>query len=593
MCGVAFIFNENSKDEEEVSTALRNLLNKRGLDEFVSLKYGNAQHLFARLAIREIHNGSQPYLIKNGRFLSSINGELYNQSEVEDDLFALGFNRTDLPKGDMQLLGFAIANIGSSILKKIKGMFAGYVFDKVTGDIVCFRDKTGEKPIFVKHDLRNIIISSTPFYNSIDGEDLNHLRRALIQGYFDSPTHLNSWIEIPPGHFASISTVNPEFINVQKYWSWPTINSGIKSSIDSKDIKTKIRKAVERQLISDSPVCTLLSGGLDSALITQLSQEITGVKAQAFTLDFADSLYSERSAAERISATIGCELEVISLDPRALSQLIDSCIDAMPFPIFDTACLSLFAITKSINKRYKVALTGDGGDELFGGYSLQKYENYLKIMQRLPSNVRKILIKIFNAIHSNDTDYLNFAMLLRRASTVLENSEVDFPISALSPLSGTALFKNLSDMHVKNKPYHLPVLQYYREKILPLVYLTKSDRMGMANQIELRAPLLDSDLILDLTPKLNGARYQKRKIIGAICSEFLPPEVLNLRKHGFSSPICAILQHYQRPKWLLSELGISNNQANEVWSRALKGDANAGIAAWSLLVTNSFLGRYA
>ena len=590
MCGVGFVHELDKANAINALQSIVKVIEVRGPDALEVSEESSNLILFSRFAIREISLGTQPYTEPQTQYKSVINGELYNVEDFIEILQTRGVVRSELPVGDMQLLGYAIARFGEVALSWARGMFAGFIYRPELHDVFLFRDRVGEKPLHFLISEESIYISSTPFFKVGDLEKGSQISEALLLGHFGEVKNLMNWQEVRPGTFLIVNLVSKSIEREETYWSWNLHRRTRQAELEILDLPFLIEKAVASQLISDQPICTFLSGGLDSAIVSKFARDLCGPGLSSFTLAFPDSKYSEANRAKLTASKLDLTHEVITVSNAELAANIDECINAMPIPIFDTGCLSLFTLCKEISADFRVALTGDGGDELFGGYTLAKNEHLLVMIRRMPRPLRYLLSRILKLFPFSKNSYLSTSMKFRRASDVISYNHLSIAEIGLSPLAGTKLFKKMALTQEKKMDNAKDVTSYYRETILPNVYLQKSDRMGMSKPMEIRSPLLDSFLIEKVLSCPTD--YKNKEVLRSIASEFLPSEILNGNKHGFSSPLSNVLPLYCKPQWELSLIGISPKEADSVWREALKGDENAAIASWALLIVDSFIRKY-
>jgi asparagine synthase (glutamine-hydrolysing) len=601
MCGVYLRICKSKICEEMHSDELSTLrIQHRGPDSVESFKQGQGLFCsFARLSIRSLIHGDQPYLMPNG--ISAINGELYNEEHVR--------LRNDLPFdpiGDMQLLGLHVLRNGKTSLNEINGMFAGFVINFDSRTLLLFRDKVGEKPLYFRESSSHLEVMSEDLFIDREKLKVQEFANWAILGFIPSDENVGNQIfRVPPGTSISISLDTFEK-TYSEYWRWPLRRQKSPSGAVAPSrlsFKQAVYASVESQLVSDVPIATLLSGGLDSAVVTRVSADILGYPIPAFTLSFAGSNYDESANAILSANAIGCDHRLVVLEPDEMARYVDLCVLSMGQPILDSACLSLFALSSNISKNFKVALSGDGGDELFQGYSLFKYLKLMQMFTRFPKFSKALLDVSLPLLKwpSTSFGYFSREMMLQRLSSVIQHSQINSVSLSLSPLGGTKILDRLlegiqiSDLNSKLQeantlnPSYLE--KYYLTEVLPNLYLEKSDRMSMANGLEIRAPLLSSSLIEHSMGIAQGDlnRKNRKALLRSMASEFLPNDVLNAKKHGFSAPFSEIMPFLSIPDWKMDELGLSREALDENWQKGLMGDQNASNAAWALMVLNRYM----
>ncbi len=598
MCGVYLRIcrNPDCKVEHHDLETL-NRISHRGPDGVQLIKNNITRAIgFTRLAIRALDSGNQPYIFLS--YVSVINGELYNQSEISALL-----ETTPVPVGDMQILGQYLSECGIDAIANADGMFAGLLIDDDNRQLHIFRDKVGEKPLFYRLTDNHLeVLSENIFKNETTPDRVNNTKRAVLGFLPNGTEYVNNVKRVAPGTYITFDLET--FISKEiRYWEWPNRpRSGVnRTKAEQKTFKEILYSSVESRLAADVPVASLLSGGIDSAVITKIAQDILGYPVTAYTLAFKNSKYDESNNARISAKAIGCELRVIEIDSEDISRIIPSCINSMQEPILDSACLSLYSLCAEVSKDFKVALTGDGGDELFQGYSLFENLKVLSFSRKLPK-ISRLITQILLNFQRNPSkrSYISNYMKFERINSILKHQDLNPIILALSPLGGTNLLDDVIDSldpefrtylnFAANNTSANYLENFYRVEILPHLYLEKADRMSMVHGLELRAPLLAPQLI-ECANRISQSELTKseRKVfLRQFAAEFLPPEVITAKKHGFSPPLSEIVKYLEEPNWNLEYLGLSQESLQQNWQLALKGNENASYAAWAALVLNYY-----
>jgi len=598
MCGVYLRICRNPacKIEHHDSETL-NRISHRGPDGAQLIKNNSARAIgFTRLAIRALDSGNQPNIFLS--CISVINGELYNQSEISALL-----KTTPTPVGDMQILGQYLSESGIDAIANADGMFAGLLIDDNKEQLHIFRDKVGEKPLFYRLTENHLeVMSENTFENKLTSDRTNNAKRAVLGFLPNGTNYENNVKRVAPGTYITFDLKT--FISQEnRYWEWPNRPRAgtYKTKVELKTFKEILYSSVESRLAADVPVASLLSGGIDSAVITKVAQDILGYSIPAFTLAFKNSSYDESNAARLSAKAIGCELKVIEIDAETISRIVPSCIKSMKEPILDSACLSLYSLCAEVSKDFKVALTGDGGDELFQGYSLFESLKGLGFTRKVP-RLSRFMVQMILDFPGNvfDRSYISNFMKFERVNSILKHPDLNPIILALSPFGGTNLLDDAIASLDPEFKIHLNVAtnntsakyleNFYRVEVLPHLYLEKADRMSMAHGLELRAPLLAPQLIgcASRISQSELIKSERKVLLRKFAAEFLPPEVIAAKKHGFSPPLAEIIKHLEEPVWNLAYLGLSQESLKQNWQLALKGNENASYAVWAALVLNYY-----
>jgi asparagine synthase (glutamine-hydrolysing) len=549
---------------------------------------------FARLSIRAIENGDQPYYFESK--YSVLNGELYNENEIRNAIVLARPDLTSiLPDGDMQLLGLWLFVGGENAINIVEGMFAGIIFDVKEKTVKLIRDRFGEKPLFYLIQDNHLLVSSEArFPEMYGGVSVRVLD--LVRGYFD-PNVTDTLQEVKPGNIVSIDL---ESLNqkIHEYWNWNTQATNRNSFLKRNEFAKVFEDAVEQTLIADVPLATLLSGGLDSTAVSAAAAKILSNKIRAFTFKMPETSYDESVIAHKISKYLKIDHEIVDIEAEHIASNLNLVINAMDTPIFDTSAIPYFFLSREVSKSHKVALSGDGGDELFRGYYLYNQLSLLNKLGYMPNFVMKSISKLITKINTGNS-YIDLKFKAERFYSYID-SNFDLLTSALSPLAGTKLLKNASNyidesfLHVKRneKIDFQQIDMLYRQNIFPKLYLRKSDRMAMANGLEIRNPMLNSNIVNFALSfeKLNPHSLGK-KFIYEYCQNFLPQKLLQKHKKGFSFPITALVKYLEYPHWQMPFLQKEERVISNIWDNAAKGNINCGITIWSLLIANNFYKR--
>lgn len=594
MCGVYLRISDKSLSQTLSEFDSKNLeqLRKRGPDGTYFLESESVFSLygFTRLAIRALANGNQPY--SNERFISVFNCEIYNTVYLEKKINTL-YPKETIPEGDAQLLGLWLYLFGPQAIKEVVGMFAGYI--KIGTKIYAFRDRVGEKPLYYGF-FDHIFFISSNFPSSFN-EFSEISDTTLISGLHSSNLSKDTFV-IEPGTYIEIeenSIILNKKIRIYRYWYWPKRNlcfNGKKYG----QFEQVVIESVKSQLVSDVGISILLSGGIDSGLIAALARQEIGQSLKAFTLAFKDSKYNESNLAIKTAQHLNLQHEVIEVSDEELARNVQPALDAMDIPIFDTGALSLFTIAKEVAKENKVSLTGDGGDELFRGYSIFNYVFFLNLLAKTPSKIPvKGLIYLIEKYFAKADEYLGTELKLKRALSVTTNHRINPYYGAIGPLGGTELFDLICRRVMEKSSHNLKFISknnlenFFINEILPKIYLVKADRMSMAHGLELRAPLLDFRVIESAfsLSKLSLHLSERKANLRKMAKSYLPEEVLT-QKHGFSTPFHKVIKYLDMPDWTSYKNEEELSYFIKIWIDAKSGKESASAPAWSLLVREHF-----
>lgn len=552
MCSVAGNFNPRISFSEYKSLNLK--LSHRGPDNSSVKEYNfSNKKLFLahnRLSIQDLSVvANQP--MENDRFAIVFNGEIYNHLEIREELNFKEFKT----HSDTETLLFAFLEFGiEKTLKKLIGMFAIALFDKNEDKLYLIRDRVGIKPLYFTYQN-----SEFAFASEIKGLP-KHLigevsSKALIQFLSLSYIpHNNSYYEnihkLKPAHFLIF---DGKSIKEKRYWELP--KEKINVTFEEAIAKTSelLESAVKYRLLSDLEVGTFLSGGIDSSLITSIMQKNSSQKIKAFSIGFEESGYDESGYAKEVANYLGVEHFVHKFSANDVLNLIESFDWYFDEPFGDASALPMMLLSKMTKNKVSVALSGDGGDELFLGYSRYFFtKNYYKKLSLFPQFIRDIAS--FGFKHSNIDKFekmvypiknLNHLNLYSVISTSIKpweltnifSKEYIYEAFNKSELNFLDLQELPIDIDMNNTIDSFSKIDFYR--YLPDDILTKVDRATMKYALEARVPILDHRVVeyaYSLPTEVKLLKGQK-SILKEILYSHIPKELIDRPKQGFSVPL--------------------------------------------------------
>ena len=633
MCGISgfikFKKDLSSIDLEKFGINMSRTLFKRGPDSYgswVDSRVGvSLSH--RRLSIFDITNqGLQPRISNNKRFVIVYNGELYNFLELKDKLINnnIKFNT----KCDTEVVIEAISFWGlREALNQFNGMFAFSLWDRDLKKMYLIRDRVGIKPLFVYFDGENLAFASEikalrelPWLTfEIDRESVASFVRL---NYIPTPNSIYKNIsKIEPGSFIEIS-LNKKIVT-KKYWSLSEYIKKI-DKIDNSDqdliTEKTLTSSVRKQMQADVPIGVFLSGGIDSSLIACLAQKISEKRINTFTIGFDESKFDEALYAKDIANKIGTNHHEEYFSTKELKKLMNDIPKAYDEPFADSSQLPTLLLSKVTSEKVKVALSGDGGDELYGGY--YRYflaEKYKRLIFRQPRLFKSILTTLINFLPINFWNIIGsflpnkfggkgFGDKLFKLMQVLEEDvESSFQKRIISN------YHNLKEiLHIENEKNTI-IFDKKLEKLFPsmtermqlidfITYLpddilSKVDRASMFYSLEVRVPFLDNKVIEEAwkIPEFKKIKKGEGKIIlKKILSNFLPNDLFNRPKMGFGIPLDKILTNNLRDdiEYFLNsyELKKQNlfklDEYKKKWIEHLSGSRNWQFLFWNFLVFN-------
>lgn len=508
-----------------------------------------------RLSIIDLSNsGKQPMQNSIKNLIIVYNGEIYNYKELRHTLIEKGHNFNSLT--DTEVILNAYQEWGTDCLSKLSGMFAFTIYDKKKKIFFCARDRAGEKPFFYSLLNDNFFFASELkvfLKNNLFSRKINHqaMDCYLAYGYIPGELCIAKDIKkLPPAH-ALIFDINKKIIKTWKYWELSKfkISENFNRNVDDLiyEFEILLEDAVKKQMVADVPVGVLLSGGVDSSLIATMAAK-TSQKIKTFTVGFEKFMeFDEKKHARLVANYLGTEhLEIeagdISLD------LIKKLAYQYDEPIADSSMIPTYLVSNLVKKHCKVALGGDGGDELFGGY--KHYDKLLwrnKYFKWIPKNLKQLISKT-----SHDLLPIGF-----RGRNWLQSlaSDLDLELPLIPTFfdskTRSELVKDLikstnaeiifKDRTPKNINFLERMMRMDFENYLPEDILVKVDRASMLNSLEIRSPLLDQKIIEfafgRISSTLKANTHERKIFLKKIVKKILPDEFNQKRKQGFGIPL--------------------------------------------------------
>ncbi len=623
MCGITGYasFKGAKTIDREVLEKMVNIIFHRGPDESGSDIRGSVAMGMRRLSIIDLSGGSQPIYNEDRTIWTVFNGEIYNFHEIKKVLQAKG--HLFKSHTDTEVIVHGYEEYGSDFLKHLNGMFAIAVHDSVKNKLLLARDHIGIKPLYYTFNNNRIIfgseIKSILMSRDVNAElDVDALGEFMSWEYVPGrATLIKSIRKLEPGYFLEID-LNSPVCEPKMYWDIPFFEPREDhSTMDEwlEKIDWQLKKSTQMQLISDVPLGAFLSGGVDSSLIVSAMGE-----AKTFSIGFDDPTYNELKWARRVADHLKVNHEDEIIKPNAL-ELFEHLMFFLDDPIGDFSIFPTYLVSRLARKHVTVALSGDGGDELFGGYETYLAQSKAKIFNRIPSFIRKGIIEV--AIN-NVKPTAKKKGFINKAKRFVEGTYHDDELShgrwrifvgeemrknlfseialkeMISPPSQhiEKLFKQSGNRGELNRSLYVDVKSYLCDNIL-----TKVDRMSMAVSLEARVPYLDPDLVtlaFQVPEKFKVTSKNTKIILKKLASKYVPEDCIYRPKEGFSIPIKNWLMNEFRP--LMEDLldhkrikqeGIFNNQTVErLKQEHLKGTANHSHILWSMIVFQDWKRRW-
>ena len=580
MCGINGLFDTNLDKTRSVNQmkSMNSLLKHRGPDsDGIYFDDGFCMG-HTRLSILDVsNNADQPMISSDGRFMIAYNGEIYNFQELAALLLS-EFHIQLKTTSDTEVLVNLIQCLGiQQALEKLEGMFAFCLYDLKEKQVYLARDRFGEKPLyfFCKKNCLYFSSEMKPLINSLKDKltiNFNSLDHFLKKSYVQTDSSIfNEILKVKPSTFIKIDLLQKEnFIpQEKKYWNYQQIaidgSNPATNSFDGSYESSKIHldglldKTIKQTMVSDVPLGAFLSGGYDSSCVVSFMQKNSMKKIKTFSIGFDDALYNEAEDAKRISAHLGTDHQELYLSEKDLLDTIVDLPNIYSEPFADSSQIPTILLSKLTKSKVTVSLSGDGGDEIFGGYGRyflgQRVKSYLDFM---PLGLRKAiksanLIKIQKPIMKFliGNSVTNFDQKFSKFETVFdyENDKNLFDKLALFENSFLRAQKTSSpidllwnaDMSYYKKAMICDAIDY-----LPGDILTKVDIAGMSVSLETRIPLLNhkiAEYVAQLPLSYLHQNGTGKYILKDIVHQYIPKHLMDRPKKGFDIPLGSYIRN--------------------------------------------------
>jgi asparagine synthase (glutamine-hydrolysing) len=546
MCGIVGRVHAQNKSKIDVLKGLECILH-RGPDGTGVYKDNFIEFAMCRLAIVDIATGQQPVTDASGNVVVIFNGEIYNYRELRLSLQKSGYIFKTL--GDAEVIANLYTELGSDFPKQLNGMFAIALWDKRNAELFLVRDRVGKKPLWYTRRGNEIIfgseIKSLLALGMKREVDFDSLAESLMFGYSNTKTSpFRGLSQVPP---ATILRIKDNQISREKYWDLSKIPNRKVTFEDAKyEAKELLESAVELRMNSEREFGVFLSGGLDSTLVANIASKLSGERILTFTAGFDSPRFDESSYAEKIARSIKSKHATIRVKPEP-EKIIYNLASLLDKPFGDSSVIPAFLLAEEARKSIVVALGGDGGDEVFGGYDRYRAMHLMRNI-KFPINVTRNIFRFLPEERGRKSRLLRSlegSSTQKRYESLLSNLNQDDFRSIIKITQFRFLpdhmEKWITDRHDLMRFIQLHDLDNY----LPNDLMYKADMASMGVGLELRSPLLDFRLVefgfsLPLELKINGSIG--KILLREILRDYMPDYDWKKRKQGFAIPIAEWLR---------------------------------------------------
>ena len=593
MCG---IYATNIPVSEEYVAKRLTEINYRGPDNLGVKKYGAVTFGHLRLSILDLDERSnQPLEYKD--LTITFNGEIYNYLDLKSDLEDLGYEFRTTSDTEVLLIGYA--HWGTDMLSRINGMFAFCIYDRQSDSIIMVRDRMGVKPLYYTWSEGQFSCCSQlrPLIGPESRPNEEAIGIYLDCGYIPSPFSAILGIhKLKPGHYIKLN-LREQQIQEQTYWDLQPRKVRKDSYETCKaELHDLLRDAVRIRLQSDVPLGSFLSGGIDSALVTAIAQEVAEASVNSFTIGFDEAGYDESKVAEEYAGILQTNHQTIMCAPEDIRNLIPRHRSVYDEPFADSSALPSLLLNRVTKEHVTVALSGDGGDESFMGYNYLQFLKKNQYLFDLPVWLRKLLVRtgLLRLVKTVTGKSFPEALFL------LENRDayVEYFFTGSMGLRKTE-DKNWLSHYRKYLNLSRNFLQRAADFNIKLWLENDSnvkvDRASMAYSVEVRSPFLDYRVVefaRNLPMKFRYRGTLRKRILRDILKEYIPEKVFDQPKRGFGVPLDEWIRGDLKDEFvskldddfLNSVPYLDVAKFKEVFERHLSGKGNFKPTIWKLYV---------
>lgn len=618
MCGIAgtLHFDTNKSVSRNSLKKMADTIEHRGpdgegyfIDGFVGLTH-------RRLSIIDLEGGDQPMFNERGDICIVFNGEIYNYIELREELIAHGHSFTT--SSDTEVIIKAYEQWGFGCQEKLNGMWAFAIWDSREKHLFLSRDRLGEKPLYYTvnkntflfgSEIKSILANTGAVEPEYDMQELY-----LFLGYVPAPyTFYKSINKLAAGAYL---VVKDGKVSNYTYWDLPEFSENdllTDKNFVVNQLSELLHNSVEIRMRSDVPYGAFLSGGLDSSCIVSTMSEISSHPVKTFTIGFNEKIFNESDKARIIANQFHTEHHEEIVDKSSLEESIKKILYHYDEPFADPAAIPTAFLAKSARNHVKMALTGDGGDEVFAGYSNYQSERFAGLYRNyfpgFTKHIPPAIIKLFAQASRGNIRYKSNRMqrVLQAFNDPFEHRLITKFVK-IPPVEIKQLLLNKSysiedfiSSRLKNCSLADPFyrLNYYNLKIsLPEQMLMKVDKMSMAHSLETRAPLLDYRIVelmyqVDKSLKMPTHRDKGVKhMLKSVMKDKLPDEIVNRRKQGFEVPLREWFKDSEFDNILNSDFfatGLNSSMINRLITENKKGQIDHGKLLWRLLLFHRWI----
>lgn len=566
MCGISGVFSPEAPPKRDELAAMTDCLYHRGPDDEGYYRDGVVGFGHRRLSIIDLQRGQQPISNEDGSVVVVFNGEIYNYRDLRETL--VGSNHAFSTDTDTEVLVHAYEEYGLDFLDRLSGMFAFALWDAEAERLVLARDPLGIKPLYVARtddasgrlafgsELPAVLAADVPH----GGLDRDALARYFAFRFVPAPrTAFENVRALRPGERA---VVTEDGVDWGRYYT-PTIprrNPGL--DVAASELRRRVEDAVHKRLMADVPLGAFLSGGIDSSVVVGTMARLADKRVKTFTVGFDEARFDESWAAREVAEFNGTDHREITVTPDEVRELIPDVLNRLGQPFADPSLLPTYVVARETSEHAKVALSGDGADELFAGYDKYLGEYYSEYYRAVPSSVRRHVVEPAVAAlpASRGSRMGDFGRKLQRftlggipdtaerhaewlhgADRTTDRAFPGLDVAAAGKSDLRAEHDALSTIFAEGgRDDMADVLAVDTRYALPNQMLRKVDLASMYNSLEVRVPFLDTAVVeyaMSLPTSYKMTHRGRKRILKRAFDDVLPDSILDRSKQGFEMPI--------------------------------------------------------
>lgn len=625
MCGILGAVTSDKRTSNHFSKALQTLSHRGPDSEGVKAFQLNKNSVILgqkRLAIIDLNpQANQPMRDHTGHYWITFNGEIYNYQELKNDLKKKGHKFQTLSDTEVILEGYKA--FGINIVDKLIGMFAFALYDAKNNTLILARDHFGKKPLYyyltedslVFGSELKALLSFEQIKNAVSLDEVS-MRKFLMYGYIPSPRGIYKEVKkLPAATLLEIDLNDLKVKRKRSFWNLSKVSLQhvpFNEAVEKTD--SLIKESVRKRLVADVPVGTFLSGGIDSSLVTAIASQLHP-EIETFSVVYEDKSVDESEYIKLVGSTLSIKHNYYYFKDSQALALLQEVLSLMDEPMADASLLPTTFIAKQTRRKVTVALSGDGGDELFGGYP--KYnaqlllENELlylllkagkkgeKLIDLLPMSIVKknIYKKLLSGVDLQS--YSRHFIWGSGSFTFSELSDVLRDKTAITEEEIFSESKRFSDSFGQND-FGNRILFLDAMIQLPDWYLVKADRGSMSQSLEVRSPFLDKELaeyVMSLPSQYKFSLRTNKKLLKEVARRYLPEKVVTRQKMGFGLPLNRWLtvnfrRDVENALAYLPEDHFNRDYVSKLLDELQAGKADHGTKIWRLFILARFFQKY-